>query len=77
MDTSGVFDAKFGRKLTIDLPKQWRAHHGGVLFVNGRIVSLQPPCCANGELRHPGDGGRFIDSNYVLHGFAPPTMRPN
>jgi len=62
MDTFGRVDRQFGRKLTIDLPKNGGRATAAFYFINGRIISLQATVLpANGDYETP-DMARFVDS---------------
>jgi hypothetical protein len=62
MDAFGRVDRQYGRKLTIDLPKNGGRASAAFYFVNGRIVSLQATVLpANGDYDTP-EMGRFVDS---------------
>ena len=66
MDTFGRVepgkDSIYGRKMTVELPKNGGRETAAFYFINGRLISLQATVLpANGDYLTP-DMGRFVDS---------------
>jgi hypothetical protein len=62
MDAFGRVDRQYGRRLTIELPKNAGRTTAAFYFINSRIVSLQATVLPeNGDFDTP-EMGRFVDS---------------